>query len=128
MGPDPNKFFETLALLGFLTPSASFPSHFDPGAGTGKLPALRAVVAGQASLVTAAHYPALFSTPPVHLLIFGGAEIVGWRTPGHTALTRRFMLLGVSSAALLLEAAPAAYTGATVVLVLSAAQRFLPFG
>ena len=77
MGPDPNKFFETLALLGFLTPSANFPFRFDPGAGAGKLPALRAVVIGQASLVTAALYPAFpsstrFSFVHPHPLRFDG--------------------------------------------------------
>ena len=70
----------------------------------------------------------IFFDPPVHLLIFGSAEIVGWHTPGHTVPTRRFTLLGVSWAAPPLEVASVAHTGVTVVLVLSTAQRFLPFG
>ena len=71
MGLDPDKYFETLALLGFLTPSASFPSCFDPGAGAGKLPALRAVVTGQAALVTPAFYPAILSSPRILCLLLG---------------------------------------------------------
>ena len=63
MGLDPDKYFETLALLGFLTLSASFPSRFDPGAGAGKLSALRADVAGQAARVTPVLYPAVPSSP-----------------------------------------------------------------
>ena len=62
MGLDPDKYFETLAILAFLTPSTSFPSCFDPGAGTGKLPALRTDVTGQAALVTPVLYPAPLST------------------------------------------------------------------
>ena len=69
-----------------------------------------------------------FFDPPVYLLIFGSAEIVGWHTLGHTAPTRGFTALGVSWAAPPLEVASVARTGVTVVLVLSAAQRFLPFG
>ena len=69
-----------------------------------------------------------FFDPPVHLLFFGSAEIDGWRTPGHTAPTRRFTVLGVSWATPSLEVASVAHTGVTVVLVLSAAQCFLPFG
>ena len=63
MGLDPDKYFETLALLGFLTLNASFLSCFDPGAGAGKLPALRADVGGQAALVTPVFYPAILSSP-----------------------------------------------------------------
>ena len=59
----PGKIFETLASLGFLTPSARSSRRFDPGVGAGKLPALRAVVDGRASLVTPGLYPA-FSFPP----------------------------------------------------------------
>ena len=69
-----------------------------------------------------------FFDPPVHPLIFGSAEIVGWRTLSHTAPTRRFTVLGVSWAAPPLEVASVARTGATVVLVRATAQRFLPFG
>ena len=65
MGLDPDKYSEALALLGFLTPSASFPSCFDPGAGAGKLPALRADVTGQAALVTPVLYPAFSFVPRI---------------------------------------------------------------
>ena len=71
LGLDPDKYSEALALLGFLTPSASFPPCFDPSAGAGKLPALRAVVVGQASLVTAALYPAVPSSPVFSTVCWG---------------------------------------------------------
>jgi len=81
LGIDPNIFPVTLALQEFLTLNASFPSRFDPGAGAGKLPALRADVTGQASLVTAALYPAFLPSPVI--------SSVCWKTLCTNASTLR---------------------------------------
>jgi len=53
---------ETWVLFEFLTLSACSALRFDPGVGAGKLPALRAVVDGRASLVTPGLYPAIIPT------------------------------------------------------------------
>jgi len=82
LGLDPEKYLEILALLGFLTPSASFSLRFDPGVGTGKLPALRAVVTGRAPLVTPVFYPAF--PPLTHFAVFRREEAPG-SLPSHSA-------------------------------------------
>ena len=58
----PSTGIESRVFAEILTPKATFPSTFDPSAGTGKLPALRAVVDGLAALVTPGLYPAPKST------------------------------------------------------------------
>lgn len=89
MGVDPDKFLETLTFLGFLTPHTDFLSCFDPSVGAGKLPALRAVVDGQASLVTPGLYPA-FPSPP-HFAVFGrGGFWITAFTFLHKGLTAAF--------------------------------------
>ena len=89
MGVDPDKFLETLTFLGFLTPHTDFLCCFDPSVGAGKLPALRAVVDGQASLVTPALYPA-FPSPP-HFAVFGrGGFWITAFTFRHKGLTAAF--------------------------------------
>ena len=67
----PGMILETWVLFEFLTLSACSALRFDPGVGAGKLPALRAVVDGRASLVTPGLYPA-FSSSPAFSLFYRG--------------------------------------------------------
>lgn len=88
----PGMILETWVLFEFLTLSACSALRFDPGVGAGKLPALRAVVDGRASLVTPDLYPA-FSSPP-YFAAFGRGGAFGSLLP-HSAtdgLQRLFVL------------------------------------